>query len=95
MREDESSGESNSDSDEDIRRKKKKINAKKANITKDNLKALKQEIEELAIGTQKFRPGVTCRRCCNKNHYSNECQLKTCSNCNNTTHNTNECVYDG
>jgi hypothetical protein len=95
MREDESSGDSNSDSNGDARRRKKKGKAKKADITKDDLKALKQEIEELAIGTRNFRTGVTCRRCRNEGHYSNECQLKSCSNCNSTTHNTNECVYDG
>jgi hypothetical protein len=95
MKEDESSGDSSSDSDGDARRKKKKGKAKKTDITKDDLKTLKQEIEELAIGTQKFRTGVTCRRCRNEGHCSNECQLKSCSNCNSTTHNTNECVYDG
>jgi hypothetical protein len=95
MREDESSGDSSSDSVEDVQRKKNKGKAKIADITKDDLKALKQEIEELAIGIRNFRTGVTRRRCRNEGHYSNECQLKSCSNCNNTTHNTNECVYDG
>jgi hypothetical protein len=95
MREDESSGDSSSDSDRDARRKKKKGKAKKADITKNDLKAFKQEIEELAIGTRKFRMGVTCRRCRNEGHYSSECQIKSCSNCNSTTHNTNKCVYDG
>jgi hypothetical protein len=74
---------------------RKKGKAKKADITKDDLKALKQEIEELTIGTRKFRTGVICKRCRNEGHYSNECQLKSCLNCNSTTHNTNECVYDG
>src|ERR1700738_3143687 len=84
MKEDESSGDSSSDSDDDGRRTQKG-KAKKADITKDDLKALKREIEELAIGTRKFRTGVTCQKCRNEGHYSNECQLKSCSNCNSTT----------
>lgn len=62
MREDNSSEESSSDSGEDDRRKKKKEKkgkAKKVDITKDDLKALRQEIEGLAIGSRKFRTGVT------------------------------------
>jgi hypothetical protein len=47
MRESDSSGESSSNSDGEVWRKKKKGKAKKADITKDDLKALKQKIEDL------------------------------------------------
>ena len=94
MREDGSNGESSSDSNVDKRIKKKNGKTKKVDITKDDLKALKQKIDELAIDAQKVRTGVTCQSGRNECHYANECQLKTCSNCNSIVHNTSECIYE-
>lgn len=60
----------------------------------EDIKALKKELEDLALGSRKFCTGIICQRCRNEGHYVQECQMKQCTNCNSLTHNTSECVYE-
>ena len=88
------SDESSEDSEEERKKKKKKQKGKRNDSTKDDIKALREEIEGLALGSKKFRTAIICRRCRNEGHYVQECQMKQCTNCNSLTHNTSECVYE-
>ena len=85
MREDSDTKESSNESDEKSKRKK--------NDTEEEIKALREELEGIALGDMQYRMGVVCWRCQNPGHYVQECQLKQCTNCNSLTHNTNECAY--
>lgn len=94
MRDESDTEESSEESDDDDRKRKKKKTKGKRNDTKEEIKALREELEGIALGDRRYRTGVVCRRCRNPGHYVQECQMKQCSNCNSLTHNTNECVYE-
>lgn len=93
MRDESATEESSKNLDDDRKKKKKKTKGKRID-TKEKIKALREELKGIALGDQRYRTGVVCRRCRNLGHYVQKGQMKQCINCNSLTHNTNECVYE-
>ena len=54
---------SSDDSEEEQKKKKNKTKNKRNDSIKDDIKILREEIEELTLGSRKFRTGIICRRC--------------------------------